>query len=186
MTNGLKILIFEPWVSTILLDVGLSEVARCVMELFYWLQMELMCMLMGTSCHNLSLSWDNTCYVSLCVDPIVKDQGRGAPAAGMAASSTPVSSSSLMAGKPFIFLLSASPLMENVIYLNSLLLKLSSPSCHFKPVTCSATHNWSQWCSNIRIFLFPILCSTKDSRIDLKWHKGEIMLIYGRNFINSK
>ncbi|XP_016090279.1 casein kinase II subunit alpha-like [Sinocyclocheilus grahami] len=30
--------------------------------------------------------------------PIVKDQGRGAPAAGMAASSTPVSSSSLMAG----------------------------------------------------------------------------------------
>ncbi|KTG47569.1 hypothetical protein cypCar_00014669 [Cyprinus carpio] len=30
--------------------------------------------------------------------PIVKDQGRGAPAAGMAASSTPVSSSNLMAG----------------------------------------------------------------------------------------
>uniref|UniRef100_A0A9J7X8Z1 non-specific serine/threonine protein kinase n=1 Tax=Cyprinus carpio carpio TaxID=630221 RepID=A0A9J7X8Z1_CYPCA len=30
--------------------------------------------------------------------PIVKDQGRGAPAAGMTASSTPVSSSSLMAG----------------------------------------------------------------------------------------
>ncbi|XP_051574555.1 casein kinase II subunit alpha-like isoform X2 [Myxocyprinus asiaticus] len=30
--------------------------------------------------------------------PIVKDQGRGAPAAGMAASSTPISSSCLMAG----------------------------------------------------------------------------------------
>ncbi|TRY90033.1 hypothetical protein DNTS_029782 [Danionella cerebrum] len=31
-------------------------------------------------------------------NPIVKDQGRGAPAAGMAGTSTPVSSSSLMAG----------------------------------------------------------------------------------------
>lgn len=32
-------------------------------------------------------------------DPIVKDQGRGATPGGMAASSTPVSSSSMMAGK---------------------------------------------------------------------------------------
>lgn len=32
-------------------------------------------------------------------DPIVKDQGRGATPGGMATSSTPVSSSSMMAGK---------------------------------------------------------------------------------------
>lgn len=32
-------------------------------------------------------------------DPIVKDQGRGATPGGMAASSTPVSSSSMMAGE---------------------------------------------------------------------------------------
>lgn len=35
----------------------------------------------------------------LSADPIVKDQGRGATPGGMAASSTPVSSSSMMAGE---------------------------------------------------------------------------------------
>lgn len=38
-------------------------------------------------------------YACVFSDPIVKDQGRGATATGMAASSTPVSSSSMMAGK---------------------------------------------------------------------------------------
>lgn len=38
----------------------------------------------------------HTCLFS---DPIVKDQGRGATPGGMAASSTPVSSSSMMAGE---------------------------------------------------------------------------------------
>lgn len=37
--------------------------------------------------------------LSVFSDPIVKDQGRGATPGGMAASSTPVSSSSMMAGK---------------------------------------------------------------------------------------
>lgn len=66
--------------------------------------------------------------MALCcfADPIVKDQGRGATPGGMAASSTPVSSSSMMAGE---FLYSGK---VTYIYIKRLLQMCSLKSDYFE------------------------------------------------------